>query len=316
MNDINLGHTAVMLAEAINLLNIKPDGIYVDCTLGRAGHSKVILSKLISGKLYAFDQDQAAIDNSKIILKDFKDKYEVIKSNFVNIQYELSQRNVSEVDGILYDLGISSPQVDEEGRGFSYMRDAKLDMRMDQSQKLSAWDIVNDYDYQQLKAIIKDYGEEIFASRIAKNIIKARASQPIDTTLQLVAIIKNSLPIKVLKKHHHPAKKTFQALRIAVNNELETLQSSLKQSLKLLKANGRMVVISFHSLEDRIVKQTFNAVLVDPQAQLYTKLPIYSNWKTKYQLVIKKPLTPKSEEIIKNPRARSAKLRVIAYLGP
>ncbi|WP_342261498.1 16S rRNA (cytosine(1402)-N(4))-methyltransferase RsmH [Spiroplasma endosymbiont of Notiophilus biguttatus] len=314
MNNINARHISVMLTEAIDFLNIKPDGIYVDCTLGRAGHSKVILSKLTFGKLYAFDQDQMAIDNSKIILKDFKDKYEIIKSNFANIQSELLKRNITEVDGILYDLGISSPQVDEDIRGFSYMKDAKLDMRMDQSQKLNAWDIVNNYNYEQLKTIIKNYGEEVFASSIAKNIIKTRTFQPIDTTLQLVTIIKKSLPLRVLNKHHHPAKKTFQALRIAVNNELETLKSSLKQSLKLLKSNGRIVVISFHSLEDRIVKQTFNELLIDPQAQLYAKLPVHNNWKTKYHLIIKKPITPKPDEINKNPRARSAKLRVITYI--
>lgn len=314
MNDINTKHISVMLTEAIDFLNIKPDGIYVDCTLGRAGHSKVILSKLTSGKLYAFDQDQSAIDNSNIILKDFKDKYEIIKSNFANIRSELLQRNVSKVNGILYDLGISSPQVDEGIRGFSYMKDARLDMRMDQSQKLNAWDIVNNYSYQQLKSIIKNYGEEVFANSIAKNIIKARTYQSIDTTLQLVAIIKKSLPVRILNKHHHPAKKTFQALRIVVNNELESLKYSLQQSLQLLKTNGRIVVITFHSLEDRIVKQTFNDVITDPQAQLYAKLPIYSNWKTKYQLILKKPLIPKPNEIANNPRARSAKLRVITYI--
>lgn len=314
MNDINTKHFAVMLTEAINFLNIKPDGIYVDCTLGRAGHSKVILSKLTSGKLYAFDQDQSAIDSSNIILKDFKDNYEIIKSNFANIQSELLQRNVTKVDGILYDLGVSSPQVDDGTRGFSYMKDAKLDMRMDQSQELNAWDIVNNYRYQQLKSIIKNYGEEVFASSIAKNIIKARTYQAIDTTLQLVAIIKKSLPVRILNKHHHPAKKTFQALRIAVNNELASLKSSLQQSLQLLKTNGRIVVITFHSLEDRIVKQTFNDAITDPQAQVYAKLPIYSNWKTKYQLILKKPLVPKTDEITKNLRARSAKLRVITYI--
>ncbi|WP_425381558.1 16S rRNA (cytosine(1402)-N(4))-methyltransferase RsmH [Spiroplasma endosymbiont of Polydrusus pterygomalis] len=314
MNDINTKHIAVMLTEAINFLNIKPDGIYVDCTLGRAGHSKVILSKLTSGKLYAFDQDQTAIDNSNIILKDFKNNYEIIKSNFASIRSELLQRNVTKVDGILYDLGVSSPQVDDDTRGFSYMKDAKLDMRMDQSQELNAWEIVNNYSYQQLKSIIKNYGEEVFASRIAKNIIKARTYQSIDTTLQLVAIIKKSLPVRILNKHHHPAKKTFQALRIAVNNELASLKSSLQQSLQLLKTNGRIVVITFHSLEDRIVKQTFNNAITDPQAQVYAKLPIYSNWQTKYQLILKKPLVPKADEIAKNPRARSAKLRVITYI--
>lgn len=315
MNNTNLPqHVSVMLTEAIDLLNIKPDGIYVDCTLGRAGHSKAILNKLTSGKLYAFDQDDQAITKSNEILQPFTGKYEIIKSNFIHLRTEMLQRNITKVDGILYDLGISSPQVDEDIRGFSYMKDAKLDMRMDQLQTLSAWDIVNNYDYQQLVTIIRSYGDELFASKIANNIIKARTTQPINTTLQLVTIIKKSLPAKVLNKQHHPAKKTFQALRIAVNNELDSLQNSLNQALTLLKSQGRIVVISFHSLEDRIVKQTFNGVLTDPQAQIYAKLPIANKWTSKYQLITKRALVPTTTEINLNPRARSAKLRVIALL--
>ncbi|WP_342277024.1 16S rRNA (cytosine(1402)-N(4))-methyltransferase RsmH [Spiroplasma endosymbiont of Nebria brevicollis] len=315
MNNTNLlAHVSVMLTEAIDFLNIKPDGIYVDCTLGRAGHSKAILNKLTSGKLYAFDQDEQAIAKSNDILQSFSGKYEIIKSNFVHLQAELLQRAITKVDGILYDLGISSPQVYEDVRGFSYMKDAKLDMRMDQSQTLSAWDIVNNYDHQQLAMIIRNYGDEPFASKIANNIIKARILQPINTTFELVAIIKKTLPTKVLNKQHHPAKKTFQALRIAVNNELDSLQDSLNQALTLLNPQGRIVVISFHSLEDRIVKQTFNRVLTDPLAQLYAKLPIASKWTTKYQLITKRALVPTTKEINLNPRARSAKLRVIAFL--
>lgn len=311
MNDNS--HVAVMLKETITFLNIKPNGIYVDCTLGRGGHSSAILTKLTTGKLYAFDQDEAAIGSSNAILQPFTGKYEIIKSNFINLKIELLKRNITKVDGILYDLGISSPQVDEDIRGFSYMRDAKLDMRMDQSQILTAWDIVNTYEYEALKKIIKTYGEETFASSIAKNIIKNRMLAPINTTLQLVGIIKKSLPFKVLNKHHHPAKKTFQALRIAVNNELDALQTSLIQALNLLHLDGRVVVISFHSLEDRIVKQTFNSMLIDPQAALYAKLPIHSNYVSKYKLITKKPVIPTTAEIQQNPRARSAKLRVISF---
>lgn len=315
MNNTNLlEHVSVMLTESIDFLNIKPDGIYVDCTLGRAGHSKAILKQLTSGKLYAFDQDEQAIMESNEILQPFTDKYEIIKSNFVHLQAQLQQRNVTKVDGILYDLGISSPQVDEDIRGFSYMKDAKLDMRMDQSQSLSAWDIVNNYDYALLVKILKNYGEEPFAKQIVNNIIKARNIQPVNTTLELVIVIKRSLPAKVLNKHHHPAKKTFQALRIAVNNELENLQNSLNQALTLLNHHGRIVVISFHSLEDRIVKQTFNGLLTDPQAQIYAKLPVASKWTAKYRLVTKRILVPTTKEINLNPRARSAKLRVITFL--
>lgn len=310
-----LTHIPVMLKETIDYLNINPQGIYVDCTLGRAGHSKAILEHLTTGKLYAFDQDQAAINASEKLLQAYTGKYILIKNNFSNLTQELEQRKINKVDGIIYDLGISSPQVDEQERGFSYKNDAQLDMRMDQSQPLSAWDIVNKYSYSDLKYIIKTYGEEKFANNIAKNIINSRNEKPINTTQELTNIIKKSLPMKVLNKQHHPAKKTFQALRIVVNNELNSLKLSLLQALSLLNNQGRIVVISFHSLEDRIVKNIFQQAITDPQGEIYAKLPIASNWKSDYQIVTKKPVIPTNKEIESNPRARSAKLRVLSRIG-
>lgn len=306
-----LTHVPVMLKETIDFLNIKPNGTYVDCTLGRAGHSKAILENLTTGKLYAFDLDHVALDESKTLLKEYQDKYQLIKGNFINLQQELLKRNITKVDGIVYDLGISSPQVDEESRGFSYKTNAKLDMRMDQSQVLTAWDVINTYSYQDLKYIIKTYGEEQFASSIARNIINSRNKEPIDTTEQLTNLIKKSLPSKQLKKNHHPAKKTFQAIRITVNNELNSLKLSLLQALNLLNPQGRIAVISFHSLEDRIVKNVFIQAIQDPQGEVYAKLPYASEWKSNYQIITKKPIIPSVQEIQENPRARSAKLRVI-----
>ncbi|MGL5268875.1 MAG: 16S rRNA (cytosine(1402)-N(4))-methyltransferase RsmH [Spiroplasma sp.] len=307
----NLVHIPVMLKETIDLLNIKPDGVYVDCTLGRAGHSKAILEKLTTGKLYAFDLDQTAINESKKMLKNYHDKYQLIQNNFINLKQELLKKSITKVDGIIYDLGISSPQVDEESRGFSYKTKAKLDMRMDQSQKLTAWDIVNTYSYQDLKYIIKTYSEEQYANSIARNIVNFRSSEQINTTEQLTNIIKKSLPSKQLSKAHHPAKKTFQAIRIAVNNELNNLKLSLLQALNLLNIHGRIAVISFHSLEDRIVKNIFMQAIQDPQGEIYAKLPYKSNWESNYKIITKKPILPSLKEITKNPRARSAKLRVI-----
>lgn len=311
----NLVHVPVMLKETINFLNIKPNGVYVDCTLGRAGHSKAILENLTTGKLYAFDLDQTALNESKILLKEYHDKYHLIQGNFINLQQELLKRNITKVDGIIYDLGISSPQVDEESRGFSYKKNAKLDMRMDQGQKLTAWDVVNTYSYQDLKYIIKTYGEEVFASSIAKHIVSAREKEAIETTEELTNVIKKALPAKQLNKQHHPAKKTFQAIRIAVNNELNSLKLSLLQALNLLNPQGRVAVISFHSLEDRIVKNIFMQAIQDPQGEVYAKLPYASNWKSNYQIITKKPIVPTNEEISRNPRARSAKLRVIEKIN-
>lgn len=312
LEEKEFNHVSVMGSEAIDYLNINPEGIYVDCTLGRAGHSELILKKLTTGKLIAFDQDQKAISESQQKLQKYKSKYILVKSNFSCLEEKLKELNILTVDGIFYDLGISSPQVDEISRGFSYKNDSKLDMRMDEEQELSAFEVVNSFSFQQLKDIIKNYGEEKFANSIVKNIILTREKEVINSTQQLVDIIKKSIPNKFLKEmNHHPAKKTFQALRIYVNDELNSLQSSLNQAVKLIKKNGRVVVISFHSLEDRIVKQTFQKLLIDPNHLVYSKIPINNNWKSSYKIITKKPILPTDSEIKANPRARSAKLRAI-----
>ncbi|MBS4762033.1 16S rRNA (cytosine(1402)-N(4))-methyltransferase RsmH [Carnobacteriaceae bacterium zg-ZUI252] len=306
-------HVSVLLHETVDQLNIKPDGIYVDCTLGGAGHSQYLLSQLSEkGHLYAFDRDSVAIDNAKVVLKEYVDKGVVtfIKSNFSNIKAELHQRAVYGVDGILYDLGVSSPQLDVVERGFSYANDAPLDMRMDQEQSLKAYDIINEWDYNELVKIFYRYGEEKFSKQIARNIEKIRQQHPIETTGQLVEIIRNSMPMAAKRKGGHPAKRIFQAVRIAVNDELGSIEQSLEDGLSLLNNDGRMSVISFHSLEDRIVKTIFKEYSsVEPTL---AKLPILaSEYESDFQLVVKKPILPSEEEIENNSRSKSAKLRVI-----
>ncbi len=247
-------HKTVLLNEAIEYLNIKDSGIYVDCTLGGAGHSSLILSKLKTGHLYAFDQDTFAINVAKERLDKISNNYTIIKTNFVNIKEELEKLGVTKVDGVLYDLGVSSFQFDDETRGFSYNSDAMLDMRMNQEAKLSAYEVVNEYSYNDLVRIFYMYGEDPFSKQIAKKIVDNR---PITTTLELVEVIKSALPQKVLNSKGHPAKRIFQALRIEVNDELKVFEKSLKDAINLLNKDGRVVVISFHSLEDRICKTIF-----------------------------------------------------------
>ena len=249
-------HISVLLNECIDNLNIKEDGIYVDATLGYAGHSSQILKRIARGCLFAFDQDGEAIEYSTKILDQINDNYEIINSNFVNIKEELEKRNIKGVDGILFDLGVSSPQLDEEERGFSFHKDAKLDMRMNQKQELSAFEVVNTYPKEKLMKIFFEYGEEKFSKSIAEAICKYRETKQIETTLELTEIIRNSVPEKY-RRLHHPARKVFQAIRIEVNDELNVLQKALDASLELLNPGGRLCVISFHSLEDRIVKNTF-----------------------------------------------------------
>lgn len=301
-------HKSVLLEECIKYLNLKSDSVIVDCTLGYAGHSSRILSKVEDGFLYAFDQDDDAISFSRNKLNEIGDNYEIINSNFVNLESELEKRNVNEVDGILYDLGVSSPQLDEKKRGFSFHQDAKLDMRMNQNQSLSAYDVVNNYDYDRLIYILRNYGEEKYASSIAKGIINSR---PINTTLELVEIIKNSVPEKY-KRDKHPARKTFQAIRIEVNDELNVFEKSLKQALDKIKIGGRICVITFHSLEDRICKTVFREVSsID---DIYKKLPIIPiEHLPKYKII--KTIEPTLKELDENNRARSAKLRVIERIG-
>ena len=309
-------HITVLLNEAVDGLNIKPDGTYVDCTLGGGGHSGLILSKLSeNGKLYSFDQDITAINFNKDKFKEENElgKINFIKSNFRNISEELNKRNISGVDGILYDLGVSSPQFDNADRGFSYNYDAPLDMRMDQSQSLTARDVVNDWSYEQLVRIFFRYGEEKFAKSIARRIEKVRQQTPIETTGQLVDLIKEAIPAKARRKGGHPAKKTFQAIRIAVNDELGALEESLEQALDLLNPGGRISVITFQSLEDRLVKVMFKQKTSLPE--LPPGLPVIpDNQKVEYKLITRKPIVPSEDEITHNNRAHSAKLRIIEKL--
>lgn len=300
-------HKTVLLEEAVSALNIKEDGIYVDATLGFGGHSGLILKKIKRGFLFAFDQDKMAIDYSQKKLKEIGDNFEIIKSNFAYLQEELEKRNVKKVDGFIFDIGVSSPQLDVADRGFSYHNDSKLDMRMDTSKDFSAYNVVNEYSYQDLVRILRNYGEEKYSASIAKNIIQARETKNIETTLELVDIIKNSIPEKA-KKGSHPARKTFQAIRIEVNNELEVLDIALTKALDMLNVGGRLAVITFHSLEDRLVKEKFHKYSgVDSNL---SKLPfIPEEYLPKYKLI--ENIAPSKEEIEENNRARSARLRVI-----
>ena len=297
-------HNSVLLNESIEYLNIKDDSIIVDCTLGYGGHSSEILKRVKNGHLYCFDQDLEAINSSKKRLKSISDNYTIINSNFVNMKDELNKLGIDKVNGILYDLGVSSPQLDEDYRGFSFHKDAKLDMRMNQEQILSAYNVVNEYDETKLSEIIFKYGEEKYSRSIAKNIVKNR---PINTTLELVEVIKEAVPMKY-KLSHHPARKTFQAIRIEVNNELEVFKSSLLDALSLIDVGGRICVITFHSLEDRICKEIFKSVsTVKKELQNLPVIP--KEYLPKFRVV--KIVNPSDNEVSINKRARSAKLRVI-----
>jgi len=305
-------HVTVLLKEAVAGLAIKPTGIYVDCTLGGGGHSQRILEQLTTGHLYAFDQDQTAITYNEEHLKKYIDegKLTFIKSNFRDIQAQLNQRGITAVDGILYDLGVSSPQFDEADRGFSYQHDAPLDMRMDQSQKLTAWIVVNEWEFNDLMRIFHRYGEEKFAKPIARAIERHRATAPIDTTGQLVEIIKEGIPAAARRHGGHPAKKVFQAIRIAVNDELGALEDSLEQAVSLMDLNGRISVITFQSLEDRLVKTMFREKSSLPD--LPQGLPVIpDNLQPDFKLVNRKPILPSEEELAANHRAHSAKLRIL-----
>ena len=307
MNDFK--HVPVMLEEVIAGLNIRSDCIYVDCTLGGAGHAAEILKRLTTGFLYCFDQDEYAIARADAVLKNISDRYLIFHDNFVNLKSRLRAENVSKVDGILYDLGVSSFQLDIGERGFSYNQDAKLDMRMDASQSLSAYDVVNSWSYEDLKKIFYQYGEERFAPRVAKKIVLEREKKPITTTLELAEIIKEAIPAFARRKGGHPARKVFQALRIAVNRELEVFEESLTDALSLLNEGGRIAVLTFHSLEDRICKRIFKS---KTEIETPRGLPVRAEeMQTEFRLVNKKPLTPSAEEIGKNHRAKSAKLRII-----
>ena len=302
-------HYTVMKNESIDGLNLKTDGVYVDATLGYAGDSSEILKRVKKGFLFAFDQDSEAIAWSRNLLDQIGNNYEIIKSNFLYMEEELKSRNISGVDGILFDLGVSSPQLDTDYRGFSFHKDAKLDMRMDLESNFSAKDVVNTYDERHLADIIFQYGEEKYARSIAKNIVKERSVKPIETTFELVDIIKKSMPYKERVKSH-PARKTFQAIRIEVNHELDILKESIEKALDLLNVGGRIVVITFHSLEDRIVKDVFREYTDIPkEVRGLPNIPL--EYLPNYMIINKKPITPTNKELTENNRSRSAKLRII-----
>ncbi|WP_439442866.1 16S rRNA (cytosine(1402)-N(4))-methyltransferase RsmH [Listeria aquatica] len=302
-------HETVLLHETVDKLEIKKDGVYVDATLGGAGHTSYLLSQLgEEGRVYAFDQDDVAIQNAKENLSD--SRLTLIKANFRELKLELLAKEVKEVDGILYDLGVSSPQLDERERGFSYHNDAALDMRMDRTQELSAKTVVNEWSYEQLVRIFFRYGEEKFSKQVAREIERRRENAPIETTGELVDIIKTVIPAPARRKGGHPAKRIFQAIRIAVNDELSAVEDSLTDALTLLKKDGRISVITFHSLEDRIVKQIFQEAAKGPEVP--RGLPVLPDeFQPDFKLVERKPILPSVEEIEHNNRARSAKLRVI-----
>lgn len=297
-------HESVLLKESLEFLNLRDDSIIVDCTLGYGGHSSNILKRIPNGHLYSFDQDIDAINYSSERLSKINSNFTIIKSNFKNIIVKLNELNVTKVNGILYDLGVSSPQLDVSERGFSYHLDSRLDMRMDKDNKLSAYEVVNNYPYEKLVKIFREYGEEKYSTSIARGIINNR---PIETTLELAEIIKENVPFSY-RKDKHPARKVFQAIRIEVNDEMNVLNNSLRQALELLTLNGRLCVITFHSLEDRLVKKIFREVSSIPNE--LSKLPIIpEEYLPKYKEI--KTLTPDLKEISSNNRSRSATLRVI-----
>jgi len=302
-------HKSVLLLETISSLNLKENDIIVDATLGYGGHSSYILDRIKKGYLFAFDQDSEAIRHSTNRLSKIGTNFTIIKSNFSNMKEKLNELGVDKVDGILFDLGVSSPQLDDKERGFSYHQDAKLDMRMDQSQSFSAYDVVNSYSKEELSKIFKKYGEDKFANNIAKKIVEYRENKPIETTLELVEIIKSAVPMK-FRLDKHPARQIFQAIRIEVNHELDVIEPALEQALSLLKVGGRVAVITFHSLEDRLVKNYFKEkCMVDSKLKGMPNIPI--DYLPDFELVTHKPILPSNLEIEENPRARSAKLRVI-----
>lgn len=303
-------HKSVLLNEIIKNLSIKEDGTYVDATLGGAGHALEVCRRLSQkGHFIGIDQDEDAIESSKLRLKDYMDRVDIVKSNYVNIKNILESLNVDKVDGIYIDLGVSSYQLDNAERGFSYRFDSALDMRMDKSLDITAQDIVNDYSEQELYRIIKNYGEDIFAKNIAKHIVIARKEKRIESGLELVEIIKRAIPKKFQITSGHPAKRTFQAIRIELNKELEVLENSLETMIDLLKPNGRLLVISFHSLEDRIVKNIFKRCENPCTCPKNFPVCVCGN-KSKGKVLMRKPILPSEEESEANPRAKSAKLRI------
>lgn len=302
-------HISVLKDELINNLNLKEDSIIVDGTLGYAGDSSIILERIKKGFLFAFDQDSEAIEYSTNVLNKIGTNFTIIKSNFVNLKQELNKRGIEKIDGAIFDLGVSSPQLDNGRRGFSYHEDARLDMRMDKDNPLDAYYVVNNYDLNDLTRIFRDYGEDKFAYQIAKKIVKQREEKPIETTLELVEAIKSAVPEKE-KRKKHPAKQIFQAIRIEVNHELDVIKPTLEQALEMLNVGGRVEVITFHSLEDKIVKKYFKEVCsIDDKIKGLPNIP--KEYLPDFKLVVNKAIIPTDKELENNNRARSAKLRII-----
>ncbi len=306
-------HCPVLLDECIEALNIRPDGVYVDGTLGRAGHSMEIAKRLTTGRLYCIDRDMAAIEAARDRLSPWMDRVSLIHGNFTDLDRLLEEYSAPPADGMLFDFGVSSPQLDDPARGFSYMQDAPLDMRMDQSQPLTARTVVNEWSQEELKRILYQYGEERYAPAIAAAIVRAREESPIETTLQLVEVIRSAMPAPALREKQHPAKRSFQAIRIAVNDELTAAQRVIDQAVPRLAKGGRLCVITFHSLEDRIVKNGFGTF-----AKGCTCPPDFPvcvcGKKPTLKSVSKKPVLPSQKELEENPRSRSAKLRIAEKL--
>ena len=307
-------HVSVLLEECIEGLNIRPDGIYVDGTLGGAGHSRRSGAMLTTGRLIGCDRDPVALEAAGKRVEPWKDRVTLVHSNFCEIASVLKQLNIDGVDGILLDLGVSSPQLDDPTRGFSYMNDAPLDMRMDASAPLTAREVVNLWSYEELRRILYDYGEERYAPAIAKNIVRTRETTPIETTLQLVDVIKAAMPPAALREKQHPAKRSFQAIRIAVNGELDALPPMLESATELLKPGGRLAVITFHSLEDRIVKKTMQSLATGCTCPPSFPVCVCGK-KPRVKLITRKPIISGEAELDDNPRARSAKLRVAEKCG-
>lgn len=307
---MSFNHKPVLLHECIEYLDIKSDGIYVDCTVGGAGHSFEIAQKLgSSGHLIGIDQDEMAITAAQERLQSYEEQVTLIRDNFINLKRVLFYQGFEEIDGILFDLGFSSPQVDEEERGFSYQQDAPLDMRMDKRIRMTAAKLINFSEEKELFKIINEYGEERWAKRIAQFIVRERAKKQIKTTSELVRVIKAAIPASARRTGPHPAKRTFQALRIAVNDELNVLKKALKDAVSLLKNNGRLCVISFHSLEDRIVKNFFKEQAIECKCP--KDFPVcVCDTKPELKIITRKPVQPTEKEILENPRSRSALLRV------
>ena len=305
----NYGHKPVLLQECLDALQIKPDGIYVDGTLGRAGHSLEIVRRLTTGRLIALDRDETALEAATHRLADYADRVTLVHSNFSNLGQVLRDLNIGGADGMLFDLGVSSPQLDEAQRGFSYKQDAPLDMRMDASAALTAHEVVNTYSYEELRRILFEYGEERYAPAIAKKIVAQRGQKPIETTLELAELIRGAMPAAALREKQHPAKRSFQAIRIAVNDELGELPPMLDAAQENLNRGGRLAVITFHSLEDRIVKHALQTFAQGCTCPLSFPVCVCGK-KPKMKLITRKPIVSQDEELSENPRARSAKLRV------